>query len=552
MSSIMKFNRFSISFRLWFLAFILFAFLLCVGGIGAAMNSSWFNKNNELIAQSALTESAIDTARNAQVQFKIQVQEWKDTLLRGVQGEDAFNKHKNAFITQSEKTQQLLGIVSEQLTQLGISNADVLKAKEQHAALMQQYLSALAQYDIHDISSPQRVDKLVTGIDRAPTKMIDDVVNMTLSHARTLHEHITRDSAEKYQTLQMSVLLLMLFAVVVGSIITRMIIHSITRPVAHAVQVAGLVADGNLNMHIDVSGQDEVAQLMAALQAMNQSLAGIVSEVLDGAEAIAGASAHIAEGSQALSARNESQASALEETAASMEQVTSTVKNTAENAMVASALSKKTDLMAREGSQAVDKVIQAMADIHQFSGEINNIVSVIEGIAFQTNILALNAAVEAARAGAEGRGFAVVAGEVRALAQRSAAAAHDIKVLIERSVTRITEGNTLADEAGAAMSQTVENIYKVSEVVETISHACNEQSKGIEQVNQAVVHMDKATQENATLSHESTRAAQQLQQRAGALLDSVSAFTLHRRATPAISAKNDSLVSPPGLNAPGR
>lgn len=552
MSSIMKFNRFSISFRLWFLAFILFAFLLCVGGIGAAMNSSWFNKNNELLAQSALTESAIDTARNAQVQFKIQVQEWKDTLLRGVQGEDAFNKHKNAFITQSEKTQQLLGIVSEQLTQLGISNADVLKAKEQHAALMQQYLSALAQYDIHDISSPQRVDKLVTGIDRAPTKMIDDVVNMTLSHARTLHEHITRDSAEKYQTLQMSVLLLMLFAVVVGSIITRMIIHSITRPVAHAVQVAGLVADGNLNMHIDVSGQDEVAQLMAALQAMNQSLAGIVSEVLDGAEAIAGASAHIAEGSQALSARNESQASALEETAASMEQVTSTVKNTAENAMVASALSKKTDLMAREGSQAVDKVIQAMADIHQFSGEINNIVSVIEGIAFQTNILALNAAVEAARAGAEGRGFAVVAGEVRALAQRSAAAAHDIKVLIERSVTRITEGNTLADEAGAAMSQTVENIYKVSEVVETISHACNEQSKGIEQVNQAVVHMDKATQENATLSHESTRAAQQLQQRAGALLDSVSAFTLHRRATPAISAKNDSLVSPPGLNAPGR
>lgn len=240
-----------------------------------------------------------------------------------------------------------------------------------------------------------------------------------------------------------------------------------------------------------------------------------------GTETIATASSQIATGSRELSSRNEAQASALVETAASMEELTSVVKNNAENSRFASNIARDARLRAGE---AVERVVQTMSVIHRFSSEISTIVSVIDSIAFQTNILALNAAVEAARAGSEGRGFAVVAAEVRALAQRSAASAKDIRDLIDRSVNRIEEGNTLVKGAGDVMKEIVRSVQRVSELVENISLASHEQSAGIDQVNVAVTQMDAATQQNAALSQESAAAAQSMQEQAHRLLETLSVF----------------------------
>jgi methyl-accepting chemotaxis protein-1 (serine sensor receptor) len=532
MLSALRLNQFRIGPRLWLLSVLLLALTLCAGAIGGYVNYHWTKSSQQFIAREMLIEQSIDTARNAQVQFKIQVQEWKDTLLRGVQGDGLFAKYKAAFLEQNDKTQALLNTLSQQLPELGMSNQDVLAAREAHAQLLRQYLSALESYNTADVNSPARVDKQVRGIDRAPTKMIDDVVEKTLQHAQILHQEINAENAHHYQQIQTIIALVIVLAVLTGGVVTWLIIRSITHPVAQAVQIARQVASGDLRATIEVSGKDEIAGLMAALQTMNNSLARIVREVIDGAEHIAGASASIADGSQALSTRNEAQASALIETSASMEEVTSAVKHTADNAAEANKLSQNTDVMAQEGNHSVERLVEAMGDINRFSTEINSIVTVIESIAFQTNILALNAAVEAARAGTEGRGFAVVASEVRALAQRSANAAKEINTLISRTSGRIAQGNDLAGEAGVAMKQMLNNIRQVSQLVETISVACNQQSAGIEQVSLAVTHMDSATQQNATLSQQSSEAASQLHHHAAALLESVNSFTLKSSDTP--------------------
>jgi Methyl-accepting chemotaxis protein len=265
---------------------------------------------------------------------------------------------------------------------------------------------------------------------------------------------------------------------------------------------------------------------MLALQEMNGNLTRIVSGVRAGTDAIAQTTEQVAEGSRELSARNEAQASALEQTAASMEELTSVVKNNASNAQHASDIAQHTRDRAAEGGVVVDKVVVAMDEIHQFSREINEIVTVIDGIAFQTNILALNAAVEAARAGNEGRGFAVVAAEVRALAQRSGVAARDIRALTDRSVGLISHGNTLVKGAGSSMQEIVCSVKQLCELMENISAASAEQSSGIEQVNLAVTHLDAATQQNATLSQQSSHAARDLNQQVNVLVNNVSVFRL--------------------------
>ena len=475
----MKLNHFTIGQRLGLMATLLLLATLFIGLRGLAINSDSFGQNQKMMATEKVLVESIDTARNAQVQFKIQVQEWKNTLLRGAQGQEAFDKYKAAFVSQSQKTQQLLEKLSAMLPQLGMDNAQVEQTRKLHAELEAHYLSALQQYDLADPTSAQRVDKLVTGIDREPTRMIDEVV------ARTLE---------------------------------------------HAVTVARTVASGDLQTIFSISGRDETAELMHALQEMNGNLTRIVHGVRHSTESIASASVQIATGSRELSSRNEAQASALEETAASMEELTSVVKSNAENSRFASSIARDAFTIAGQGGQAVERVVQTMSDIHQLSSQINNIIGVIDSIAFQTNILALNAAVEAARAGTEGRGFAVVAAEVRALAQRSASAARDIRNLIDNSVNRIAEGNEQVQSAGSAMNEILRSVQQVSELVESISTASKEQSTGIDQVNVAVTHMDTATQQNATLSQQSSAAAHQMQRQAEELLEAVSQFKLRQNA----------------------
>ena len=313
-----------------------------------------------------------------------------------------------------------------------------------------------------------------------------------------------------------------LFAFLFGMVLVRGISRSLTQ----AVDASNAVAQGDLAHTIHVDGKDEVAQLLISLSAMKDSLANVVGKVREGSEGVATASAQIAQGNNDLSQRTEEQASALEETAASMEQLGSTVKQNADNARQANQLALSASTVAVKGGEVVAQVVETMKGINDSSKKIADIISVIDGIAFQTNILALNAAVEAARAGEQGRGFAVVASEVRSLAGRSADAAKEIKSLIGASVERVEQGTALVDQAGVTMTEVVSSIKRVTDLMGEISAASNEQSQGVSQVGEAVVQMDQVTQQNAALVEEMAAAASSLKSQAQELVQTVAVFKL--------------------------
>jgi len=308
--------------------------------------------------------------------------------------------------------------------------------------------------------------------------------------------------------------------VLLGLLLTR----SIVRPLNEAVAVASKVAAGDLSSRITVRSKDETGVLMQALQTMNDNLMTIVSNVRAGSDTIAVASNQISSGNIDLSSRTEQQASSLEETASAMEQMTATVKHNADNAREANSLVSKTSEVAKEGGVVMEQVIDKMEAIAYSSKKIVDIISVIDSIAFQTNILSLNAAVEAARAGEQGRGFAVVASEVRNLAQRSASAAKEIKVLIEDSVTKVDEGSRLVTHAGSTIGEVVSSVQSVAEIMSEITIASSEQSSGIGEINQAITQMEAVTQQNASLVQEASAASQALQEQADRLAQSMSVF----------------------------
>jgi methyl-accepting chemotaxis protein len=302
--------------------------------------------------------------------------------------------------------------------------------------------------------------------------------------------------------------------------------NSIVRPLQVAIDIARRVAKGDLTAEIVVSSRDEAGQLLEALRDMNHALRGLVTQVMQGSTRIAGASDDIASGNQELSARTEQQASSLEETASSLEELTSTVKQTSDNARQAHQLAGSASEVANKGGVVVRQVIETMGLIDVSSKKIVDIIGVIDSIAFQTNILALNAAVEAARAGDQGRGFAVVASEVRSLAQRSAAAAKEIKTLIGVSVANVEAGSALVDQAGSTMGDIVDSVRRVADIMSEISAATREQALGIDQINMAVSQMDQTTQQNAALVEEAAAASDTLQHQAAGLSDAVSVFRL--------------------------
>ncbi len=329
--------------------------------------------------------------------------------------------------------------------------------------------------------------------------------------------------------------LAMLNAVVIAAIVVAILLSigaafylvgAINTPLMQAVAVARRVADGDLSLQAPVKSTNEFGQLLAALRDMTASLAGIVKDVRSESEVIATASTQIAAGNMDLSSRTEQQASAIEETAASVEELTSTVRQNAENARQANELAASATQIATRGGTVVTEVVGTMGEINASARKIVDIIGVIDGIAFQTNILALNAAVEAARAGEQGRGFAVVATEVRNLAQRSASAAKEIKELIGDSVSKVDAGTRLVDQAGATMEEIVQSVRRVAGIMGEISVASAEQSSGIEQIHQAISQMDQVTQQNAALVEEAASAATSLQESAAGLADRVSVFKI--------------------------
>jgi methyl-accepting chemotaxis protein len=336
---------------------------------------------------------------------------------------------------------------------------------------------------------------------------------------------------------------LCLVTALLGFVLARSVFAQLGAEPGEAADVAERVARGDLSVAVPIK-QGDTASVMANLARMQASLAQVVNNVRQNSESVATASAQIAQGNQDLSGRTEQQASALQQTAATMEELGTTVRNNADSAKQANQLAQSASAVAAQGGDVVGKVVATMQGINDSSRKIGDIISVIDGIAFQTNILALNAAVEAARAGEQGRGFAVVASEVRSLAQRSAEAAKEIKTLIGRSVEQVEQGTTLVDQAGKTMDEIVGSIQRVSDIVAEITSASAEQSSGVQQVGQAVNQMDQATQQNAALVEESAAAAESLKGQAQQLVQAVAVFKLSpegqlgsaRRATPAANA----------------
>ncbi len=384
-------------------------------------------------------------------------------------------------------------------------------------------LPAIAALSAHDF---QQAGEVLQGAMKetypAVRSSVESLIRLQLDVAQGEFEA----SQDRYDTVRIVSVVITLAGVLLAALIGFWLIRAITRPLNEAVRVAQSVAAGDLTQRIDVRSKDETGHLMHAMKDMNTSLASIVSQVRTGTEAIAIASREIASGNADLSSRTEEQAASLEETASSMEQLTSTVKQNAENARQANQLVSSTADIAVKGGQVVSQVVDTMASIKDSSRKIADIIGVIDGIAFQTNILALNAAVEAARAGEQGRGFAVVASEVRNLAQRSAGAAKEIKALIEDSVGKVDAGGQLVDEAGKTMGEIVSSVKRVTDLMSEIAAASSEQSSGIEQVNQAVGQMDEVTQQNAALVEQAAAAAESLQEQASQLAQAVSVFKL--------------------------
>ena len=339
---------------------------------------------------------------------------------------------------------------------------------------------------------------------------------------------VTSEAAYKSAVLWLIVVALLATAVAV--VLAMTLAQAIVTPLQQAVSAADRVAEGDLSQSITFSGKDEIAHLLESMQKMQQSLVNTVGTVRSGSDSVATASAEIAQGNADLSSRTEEQASSLEETSATMEQLTSTVRQNADNAAAANQLAQSATQVARDGGQAVGEVVTTMQGIETSSKRIADIIGVIDGIAFQTNILALNAAVEAARAGEQGRGFAVVASEVRNLAQRSAGAAKEIKQLINDSVERVQSGTHQVDRAGQTIQNIVTSVQKLADIVGEISSATREQSLGISQVGEAVTQLDRATQQNAALVEQSAAASESLKMQAQALLGAVAGFKLDARA----------------------
>ncbi|EGN8483308.1 methyl-accepting chemotaxis protein II [Salmonella enterica] len=366
-----------------------------------------------------------------------------------------------------------------------------------------------------------------------PTQGMQNALGEALGNYARVSENLYRQtfdqSAHDYRFAQWQLGVLAVVLVLILMVVWFGIRHALLNPLARVITHIREIASGDLTKTLTVSGRNEIGELAGTVEHMQRSLIDTVTQVREGSDAIYSGTSEIAAGNTDLSSRTEQQASALEETAASMEQLTATVKQNADNARQASQLAQSASETARHGGKVVDGVVNTMHEIADSSKKIADIISVIDGIAFQTNILALNAAVEAARAGEQGRGFAVVAGEVRNLASRSAQAAKEIKALIEDSVSRVDTGSVLVESAGETMTDIVNAVTRVTDIMGEIASASDEQSRGIDQVALAVSEMDRVTQQNASLVQESAAAAAALEEQASRLTQAVSAFRLASR-----------------------
>jgi len=456
----------------------------------------------------------------ATVAFKQQVQEWKDVLLRGKDPE-ALDRYWKAFEDRERAVSVELkdaraGTPHDELRTL------LEKVIAAHKAAGQGYREGLAKFKDSSFD-PVAGDKAVKGIDRPPTTMLLDAQKMAGEYGAKATVAAVKRAEQSYAIALAGMAAAMLVTLVALWLYFR---RAVLAPMQTAVGFAGRIAGGDLTSRIQTKSRDEAGQLLRSLQKMQASLGDVVAQVRSSADAVATASSQVAAGTTDLSQRTEEQASSLEETAASMEELASTVKQNAENARHADELARGASSRAEQGGGEIVQMVSTMDDINDSAKRIGDIISVIDGIAFQTNILALNAAVEAARAGEQGRGFAVVAQEVRALAQRSADAAKEIKTLIGQSLEKVQAGTRVAEQAGTTIQALVVDVKRVSDLMRSIAEASAEQSRGVHQVNKTVTEMDRVVQQNASAVQQSAAAAQAMRMHAETMVRAVSTFRL--------------------------
>ncbi|MFZ4286140.1 methyl-accepting chemotaxis protein [Variovorax sp. HJSM1_2] len=424
--------------------------------------------------------------------------------------------------TEMAKTSEETSVVAKRVAELVTS--------EQGQKFLANIQAARAKYSAARVDLLQRKQEGQDVFERVESeleplaKAYSASIGVLADYQRKLYDDSVQDAKDNALLGQQVLMGCAVVAVLLGAALAYVLTHSIVDPLRRAAQSAGRIADGDLTETVRVEGRDEATDLQQAFRLMQSNLVSLVSTVRQGSESVASASGEIAQGNHDLSARTEHQASALEETAASMEELSSTVQQNAGNAQQANQLAVQASTVAQQGGKVVSEVVDTMKGINDSSKKIVDIIGVIDGIAFQTNILALNAAVEAARAGEQGRGFAVVASEVRSLAGRSADAAKEIKALISDSVGRVEQGTQLVDQAGSTMTELVQSIRRVTDIMAEISAASSEQNAGVSQISEAVTQMDQATQQNAALVEQSAAAAASLRSQADQLVAAVAVF----------------------------
>ena len=431
-----------------------------------------------------------------------------------------FFKEDMAATSRSTTETQKTFLAKAQGTESQVRAEQVGEVRKQWLAVRDQVNVLKAAQD--DASARDLVIKRFVPSTQEYNRVVQVLVDGEVAHVRATELEVNA----MFKQLYLIGGVFLALAVAAAVLISWRLSRGITNGLALANQAVQRIGEGDLRQHLKVTSTDEIGQLLQALDTMQDKLTRVVSSVRQGSENVATASAEIAQGNHDLSARTEQQASALEQTAASMEELSSTVRQNADNARQANQLAQSASTVAVRGGEVVGQVVTTMKDINESSKKIADIISVIDGIAFQTNILALNAAVEAARAGEQGRGFAVVASEVRSLAGRSAEAAKEIKSLINASVERVTQGSLLVDQAGVTMAEVVGSIRRVNDIMGEISAASSEQAQGVAQVGEAVVQMDQATQQNAALVEEMAAAASSLKSQAEELVHTVAVFTI--------------------------
>jgi methyl-accepting chemotaxis protein len=511
-------NRFTISFKLSLLIGLMAMLLLVIGGIGLY----GINKGDQAL-QTVYAERTVPITQLAEIQ-SLQLRTLLTISTAQLDAMDETTAAAGKLV--AGYTQQINDNWAKfSATPMSDANRTAasaywdLQTKYLRDAI-EPTLKALQDNDLFSTSAMMR-DKA-----RPMFEVMRERSNALMQHMVEGTHQDYESSRRRNQVIRSVSVASIVGGLLVAAVLGFNLMRGITVPLGHAVSLANAVAAGNLSQTIPQAGSDEISALMRALARMQDGLVGVVSSVRKGAHGVATACTEIAQGNHDLSTRTEHQASALEETAASMEELNSTVSHNADSAREANQLALRASSIATEGGEVVGQVVKTMHGINDSSRKIADIISVIDGIAFQTNILALNAAVEAARAGEQGRGFAVVASEVRSLAGRSAEAAKEIKNLIGESVARVEQGSVLVDKAGSTMTEVVASIRRVADIVGEISSASSEQSAGVAQIGGAITQMDRVTQQNAALVEEMAAAASSLQNQAQDLVGSVSVFTL--------------------------